>query len=95
MENVQQSAFQALHDLLEATQRDALLALFQTMKRRGGESELFGKLCKRHVAALLAQKGRELFFQSVTHLTMLANKLFRLRNKLFDRPPAAALFFPL
>ena len=54
------------------------------MQRRGGQTELLGKLGKRHIAAFLAQKRCELFFQSVTHQAMLANKLFRLRNKLFD-----------
>ena len=39
---------------------------------------------KRQVAAFLAQKRRELFFQGVTHPAMLANNSFRLRNKLFD-----------
>ena len=81
MENIRQTAFQTLHDLLEAAQRNALLALLQPVQRRGGQTELFGKLGKRHVAALLAQKRRELFFQSVTHPAMLANNLFRLRNK--------------
>jgi len=70
--------------LLKAVQRNALLALLQTMKRRGGKSDLSGKLDKSHIAAFLAKKHRELFFQSVTHSTMLANNLFRLRNKLFD-----------
>jgi hypothetical protein len=54
------------------------------MKRRGGKSEFFGKLGKSHIAAFPAQKRRELFFQSVTHPAMLANNLFRLRNKLID-----------
>ena len=86
MENIRQTAFQTLHDLLKAAQRNALLALLQTMKRGSGQPELFGKLGKSHLAAFLAQKRRELFFQSVTHPAMLANNLFRLRNKLFDRP---------
>ena len=80
MEDVRQPAFQTLHDLLEAAERDALLALFQTMNRRGRQSEFFGKLGKRHIAAFFAEKRRELFFQSVTHPVMLANYLFRLRN---------------
>jgi len=84
MENIRQTAFQTLHDLLKAAQRDALLALLQTMKCRGGQSEFFGKLCKSHAATFLAKKRSELFFQSVTHPAMLAKNLFRLRNKLFD-----------
>jgi hypothetical protein len=94
MEDVRQPAFQTLHDLLEATKSDALLALLQTMQCRGGESEFFGKLGKRHVATFLTQKRGELFFQSVTHPNMLANILFRLRNKLFDRMSGVALFSP-
>jgi len=54
------------------------------MKRRGGKSELFGKLGKSHVAPFLAEKHGELFFQSVMHMAMLSNNLFRLRNKLLD-----------
>jgi hypothetical protein len=84
MKNVRQAAFQTLHDLLEAAQRNALLALLQTMNRRGGQSELFGKLGKSHVTAFLAKKRSKLFFQSVAHPAMLANNLFRLRNKLID-----------
>ena len=84
MKDVRQAAFQTLHDLLEAAQRNALLALLQTMKRRGGKSELFGKLGKSHVTALPAKKRSKLFFQSVTHPAMLADISFRLRNKLFD-----------
>jgi hypothetical protein len=82
MENVRQTAFQTLHDLLKAAQRDALLALLQAMKRRGGQPELFGKLGKSHIAAFLAEKRSKLSFQSVAHPAMLANNLFRLRNKL-------------
>src|ERR1035437_6176437 len=41
MENVRHAAFQTLHDLLKPAQRNALLALLQTMQRRGGKSELF------------------------------------------------------
>jgi len=52
-----------------------------------GSPTFFGKLGKRHIAAFLTQKRRELFFQSVTHPAMLANNLFRLRNKLFDIHP--------
>jgi hypothetical protein len=84
MENVRQTAFQTLHDLLKAAQRNALLALLQTMKRRGGKTELFRKLGKSHITAFLAKKRSELFFQSVTHPAMLANNPFRLRNKLID-----------
>ena len=84
MKNIRQAAFQTLHDLLKAAKGDALLALLQTMQCRSRESELFGKLGKRHIATFLPQKRRELFFQSVTHPAMLANKLFRLRNNLFD-----------
>ena len=84
MENVRHAAFQTRHDLLEATKRNTLLALLQTMKCRGGKSELFGKLGKSHIATFLAKKRSELFFQSVTHPAILANNLFRLRNKLFD-----------
>jgi hypothetical protein len=54
------------------------------MERRGGKSELLGKLDKRHIATFLAEKRSELFFQSVTHPAMLSNNLFRLRNKLLD-----------
>jgi len=84
MENIRQTTFQTLHDLLKTAQSNALLALLQTMKRRGGKSELFGKLGKSHIATFLAKKRSELFFQSVTHPVMLANNLFRLRNRLFD-----------
>jgi hypothetical protein len=84
MENVRQTAFQTLHDLLKATERNALLALLQTMKCRGGKSEFFGKLSKSHITAFLAKKRSKLFFQSVTHSAMLANISFRLRNKLID-----------
>jgi hypothetical protein len=62
MENVRQTAFQSLHDLLKATQRNTLLALLQTMKRRGGKSEFFGKLGKSHITAFLAKKRSKLFF---------------------------------
>ena len=85
MKNIRQAAFQTRHDLLESPQRNTLLALLQTMKCRGGKSEFFGKLDERHFAPFLAKKRSELFFQRVTHLPMLANCLFRLRNKLFDR----------
>jgi hypothetical protein len=70
--------------LLKAAQGDTLLTLLQPVERGGGQAKLFGKLGKRHVAALSAQKRRELFFQSVTHPAMLANNVFRLRNNLFD-----------
>jgi hypothetical protein len=70
--------------LLKPAQRNTLLALLQTMKSRSGKPKFFGELDKRHVAAFLAEKRRELFFQNVTHPVMLANNLFRLRNKLFD-----------
>ena len=84
MENVRQTAFQTLHDLLKAAQCNALLALLQAMERRGGEPELFGELGKSHITAFLAKKRSELLFQSVAHPAMLANNLFRLRNKLLD-----------
>jgi trimeric autotransporter adhesin len=78
--------------LLKAAQRDALLALLQTMKSRSGKPEFFRELDKRHVATFLAEKRRELFFQSVTHPAMLANNLFRLRNKLLTGVWKLALF---
>jgi hypothetical protein len=84
MENVRQTTFQTLHDLLKATERNTLLALLQTMKCRGGESEFLGKLSKSHFTAFLAEKRSKLLFQSVTHPAMLANIPFRLRNKLID-----------
>lgn len=84
MENIRQTAFQTRHDLLKPTQRNALLALLQTMKRRGGKSDLFGKLAKGHITTFLAKKHSELFFQNIMHLAMLTNHLFRLRNKLID-----------
>jgi hypothetical protein len=69
-----------------------LLALLQAVKRRGGQTELFGKLGKRQVAAFPAQKRRELFFQGVTHPAMLANNPFRLQNKLFDSHAKIGIF---
>ena len=53
MENVRHFALQTLHNLLEATQRNALLALLQTVKRGSGKTEFFGKLGKRHGSAFL------------------------------------------
>jgi len=85
MENIRQPALQARHDLLKATQGDALLALLQAMQGGDGKTEFLGKLGKRHLAALQAKKRSELFFQSVTHPVMLANKLFRLQNKWLRR----------
>jgi hypothetical protein len=62
MENIRQPAFQPRHDLLKATQGDALLALLQTVQCGGGQAELLGKLGKRHVAMLFAQEHGQLFF---------------------------------
>jgi len=70
--------------LLEAAERDALLELLQTMKRRGGKSDLSGKLGESHIAKSLAKKRRQLFLQSFTHPPMLAGNPFHLRNALFD-----------
>ena len=82
MKNVRQTAFQTLHDLLKTTQGDALLALLQTMKCRGGKTKFFRKLRECHLATFLPKKRSKLFFHNVTHQAMLAKNPFRLRNKL-------------
>ena len=79
-ENIPQTALQAIHDLLKIAQRDALTALFQTMKRRGRQADLSGELSIGLVAAFLAEKTAELFFERVAHPVMLAKGLFRLWN---------------
>ena len=84
-ENVPQATFQAGHDLLKVSQRDALLALFQTMERRGRQADFPGEFGKSQAAAFPAKEGAELFFERVTHRGILANRSFHLWNKSLDR----------
>ena len=83
--NIRQRAFQALHDLMEVSQRNALLALFEPMQSRGRQASLSRKFGEGHVAALFAEKRGKLFFENIAHIRYAWENTFRLRNILLTK----------
>ena len=79
-ENIRERALQTLHDLLETTQGNALLAHFQSVEGGRRESDLAGKFGVRQIAALLAQEGSQLFFQGLRHARTLTKNSSHLRD---------------
>jgi hypothetical protein len=71
-ENISETAFQARHDLVQTSQRDALLALFKPMKRRRGHANLPRKLGERSIPSGLAQKLGKLLIKKTRHNLVLA-----------------------
>lgn len=88
-EHFGQFAVEPLKDLLKPLQRDALLAVFQTVERGSRNTELPCKAGIRFVTALLAEKQSKLLIKTTTHGFMLEEHIFRMRNICVDTVPDA------
>jgi hypothetical protein len=71
LENVSQSALQTLHNLLETSQCDALLALLQPVQSGSWQAKFFGKFGEGCLAAFFTEKRSKLFFENIAHIKML------------------------
>lgn len=84
-EDVTERAFQALHDLLQLSKRDALLSVFDAMECRGGEAELPFPRGERLFAASLAKKRTELPLERTMHSASVQEFSFRMWNSFLTR----------
>lgn len=82
LKHVREPAFQPVQHPLQPAQGDALLASFQSIERRRGETDLPGELNKGHLAPRLAEERCQLLVQGRCHTGFLPEKLFRMRNVL-------------
>jgi hypothetical protein len=82
--NISQFALQADHDLMKASQGDALLTLFQPMQCRGRQADSSRKFRKSHFTAFFPKKRSELFFENIMHTGNACENPFRLWNKFVD-----------
>jgi hypothetical protein len=73
-EHLGQPALEFAEDLLEATERDALGALLQTVQGRWGKAELAGKLRVSLLAASLFQEAGKLILQGLLHAANLGKE---------------------
>lgn len=74
-EHLGQPALELAEDLLEATERDALGTLLQTVQGGRRESELAGKLRVSLLAASLFQEAGKLTLQGLRHAANLGEAL--------------------
>lgn len=65
---------------MQATERDALLAAFESVQRRWREAELPGEFGERLRSTGASEKLRKLFVQSTGHSRVLMDLSFRMRN---------------
>ncbi len=79
-EDVGELAVQAAHDLLEPSQRDALLALLKPVQGRNRQTQFPGKLGKSLFTAPFAKERTELFFERFWHRAKVRGNSFHLRN---------------